>query len=138
MLRFVTKVVLVGLVFSSCSSRRIEKPSEAASGCTQRTVERLYFGSGTPHGSVSPKQWQKFLEAEVTPRFPAGFTVIEGKGQWLGANKKIVRETTRVLEIVHGDDASEYRAIDDIIGNYKKQFEQEAVLRLVRKSLACL
>jgi hypothetical protein len=43
-------------------------------------VERLYFGLNTPQGAVSESEWESFLAEIVTPRFPSGLTVIDGRG----------------------------------------------------------
>ena len=78
--------------------------------------------SGTPIG-------QRFLDDWVTPRFPDGLTVLQASGQWRGANGKIVEEPSRVLYLVHpGDEASE-RKVEEIASEYKRRFDQEAVLR---------
>src|ERR1035441_5387891 len=48
---------------------------------------RLYFGLGpaeAPEKGVSEAAWREFLDKEVTPRFPAGLSVMEVYGQWQG------------------------------------------------------
>ena len=45
----------------------------------------LLFGLGKREGgTISDADWAAFLDAEVTPRFPAGLTVLSGYGQWRG------------------------------------------------------
>ena len=91
-------------------------------------MERIYFGLNTPDGTVSDAQWNKFLAKVVTPRFPEGLTVIQGRGQWLGANSKIAYEESRILELVHDDSPEHARAILEITSANKSQFQQEAVM----------
>src|SRR5580704_3876761 len=46
---------------------------------------RLYFGLGpadAPDKGVSEAAWRAFLDKEVTPRFPAGLSVLDVYGQW--------------------------------------------------------
>jgi hypothetical protein len=54
---------------------------------TQNWVDtKLYFGLGpanAPHKGISEARWRAFLDQEVTPRFPAGLSVIDVYGQWL-------------------------------------------------------
>lgn len=54
----------------------------------QRWVDtRLYFGLGpaeAPDKGVSETDWRTFLDKEVTPRFPAGLSVMDVYGQWQG------------------------------------------------------
>lgn len=71
----------------------------------------------------------------VTPRFPQGFTTWNASGQWRGADAKIVHEPSHVLLLVHGDDARSDQAVMEIIAAYKRQFQQEAVLRV--KTAGC-
>ncbi len=45
---------------------------------------RLFFGlgpAGTRHG-IPEARWRRFLDREVTPRFPAGLSVVDLYGQW--------------------------------------------------------
>ncbi|MBN8551149.1 MAG: DUF3574 domain-containing protein [Deltaproteobacteria bacterium] len=130
---------IICLLLSACSpSHKSTLGDPQSPGCSAQTLERLYFGSDTPKGTVTDRQWQKFVEKEITPRFPKGFTVIEANGQWLGKNQKVVRQRTRIVEILHSASNEETRAISEILSTYKQKFEQEAVLRLVRRTIACL
>lgn len=89
-------------------------------------------------GTVTDHQWAEFLRTEVTPRFPKGITVIAGSGQWLSKNNVVVREVSRVLEIVHEDSADERARIEEIADNYRKRFAQEAVMIIRTPVEACL
>lgn len=107
-----------------------------------RTGERsmlsdlLYFGLSKPAGGViTQEEWDDFLRVTVTPRFPAGLTAWPASGQWRGADGRIVREESRVLQLLHPDDAESERSIRDISDEYKRRFAQEAVLRV--RSRAC-
>jgi len=91
--------------------------------------ETLYFGTATPGGTVEPAEWAGFLRDSVTPRFPEGLTVWQASGQWRGADGKIVEEGSRVLTLVHADDASNAQKVEEIAAEYKRRFQQEAVLR---------
>jgi hypothetical protein len=93
----------------------------------------LYFGTGKPDGTaVSEAEWNKFLADEVTPRFPKGFTVLDGFGQYQGENEKIVREKSfcLILLYVKKDRRASSEKIEQIRESYKKIFQQESVLRL--------
>ena len=93
----------------------------------------LYFGMNKPGGgNVSEEVWNKFLETEVTPRFPDGFTVFESYGQFKDASGKIVREESRVLVLLSAKKQREAinPKIEELRAAYKKQFNQESVLRL--------
>ena len=107
------------------------RESLASQGRYYRT--ELYFGLAKPNGSeVTAEEWAQFLADEVTPRFPAGFTVIETLGQYQGDDKKIVKEKSRVLILLYEkkDRKGTGVKIEEIRAAYKKAFQQESVMRL--------
>ena len=93
----------------------------------------LYFGTDKPGGGkVTAEEWDKFLEMEVTPRFPQGFTVLEGYGQFKDSGGKIVREASIILVVFYPKKEREAvnLKVEELRTNYKKQFNQESVLRV--------
>lgn len=89
----------------------------------------LLFAAATNNGKpIDAKQWQDFLDAEVTPRFPAGLTAYEAYGQWRGADGKVEKSSSRVLMIWYEGNAS--ARIDAIRAAYKKRFAQDSVMRV--------
>lgn len=118
------------LLLSACS----HLPMPHCAGHGQSLVEdQLFFGQSIPGGAtVSDAQWQAFLRDEATPRFPQGLSVIDADGQWRGDDGSIVREDTRVMILVHPDDAAGDASVQAIADAYKTQFAQEAVMRLTR------
>jgi hypothetical protein len=93
----------------------------------------LYFGLNRPDGkTVTDEEWSVFLTDEVTPRFPAGLTVIAGFGQFKDAGGRIVRENSRVLVLFYPRKMRREASlkIEEIRAAYKKQFLQESILRL--------
>ena len=99
----------------------------------------LYFGTDIKGGTqVSAVDWDKFLAEEVTPKFPDGFTVLEGYGQYRDLSGKMVRENSKVLILLYPlqNRKSVNRKIEQIRNTYKKAFQQESVLRLdIRQSV---
>jgi hypothetical protein len=93
----------------------------------------LYFGMNIPGGgTVSESNWNKFLNDEVTPKFPDGFTVIEGYGQYKDKSGQIVKEKSRVLILLYAKKSRKDidPKLEAIREAYKKTFQQESVLRL--------
>lgn len=99
----------------------------------------LYFGMNKPDDSeVSAAEWSDFLENEVTPRFPDGFTVLESFGQYKDNRGKIIKEKSRVVILLYTkkDKRKNNTKIEEIRTAYKKFFQQESVLRMdFRQSL---
>ncbi len=113
-----------------------------AGGCTQGVrlpcdsgqdgwlLESLYFGTAGPNGPVTPDQWQAFVDEVVTPRFPDGFSVLTGSGQWKTAAGTLIKEQSHLISLVHPDSQAARVQILDIIQTYKTRFGQESVLRI--------
>ena len=129
---FHSALLIATLAFSGCLAVHSESitPVERSSG-PNTTLDRLYFGRDI-HGSgqVSEAQWAAFLAEVVTTRFPAGLTVWRSEGQWRDKTGMIVHEPGFVLELLDPGDAASDRAVTEIIAEYKRRFEQEAVLRM--------
>lgn len=127
-MRHLSRLLLAGVVagLTACTSL----PSQhCATGFKPMTSALIYFGANIPQGgSVSPAEWQDFLDAVVTPRFPDGFSVWSAAGQWRSAAGTIEQEASRVLNILHQGGASEAQALDEIASSYRQRFQQEAVL----------
>ena len=63
----------------------------------QRT--ELFFGRNSPTGEISEQDFQGFVDAVVTPLFPDGLTVIDGKGQFrASANGPVEKEAAKVSD----------------------------------------
>lgn len=111
-----------------------------ASGCigggTDRLVVELLFGRnvGTRVG-VSNKAFLRFVDTEVTSRFPNGFTLLDTIGQFRAAgSSKIIREPGKQLVIALGDEASELPLVREIIEAYKRRFQQQSVAMIAHRS----
>ncbi len=91
----------------------------------------LYFGSQKPGADVSKEQFDRFVDREVTPRFPEGLTSLAGYGQFKGSDGEIVEERSFVLILLYplGDEEANGE-IEEIRAAYERTFEQESVLRV--------
>jgi hypothetical protein len=96
-------------------------------------VDTLYFGGAYPGGVVTAEQWQQFVDSVVTPRFAEGLTVWQAAGQYRTHAGEIQHEPSWVLQLLHADGAPTEVAIHEIRTAYRKQFAQEAVLRVRAK-----
>lgn len=97
----------------------------------QRKVRtELYFGRGERDGGeVSEAEWTAFVTEEVTPLFPAGFTVVDAAGQWRNDGGAIGREKSKILILLHDADVTSARNLESIRAAYKRRFGQESVIR---------
>jgi Protein of unknown function (DUF3574) len=92
----------------------------------------LYFGSERPDGSeVTEQELERFVDDEVTPRFPDGLTLLTGEGQFRDSSGEIIEEHSYVLILLYPPNDKEANAeIEEIREDYKRAFEQESVLRV--------
>ena len=92
--------------------------------------ETLYFGRSIPGGGkVEDAAWKRFEDDAIARAFPSGYTVLDARGSWRGADGATISEPSRVVAIVHADDAASDAAIREIVKRYRTEFHQEAVLR---------
>ncbi|BAZ39400.1 hypothetical protein NIES4101_53530 [Calothrix sp. NIES-4101] len=90
----------------------------------------LYFGMSKPGGEISEAEWQEFLNKNITPKFREGLTVVEGKGQYLNQEGKLIKENTKLLILIHQNNSNTKSKIRALIEEYKRQFNQESVLQV--------
>ena len=83
---------------------------------------------------VTEAKWARFVDAEITPRFPDGLTVMDGGGQWRGDENKLIREASKVVLIVlpKGRDAG--GKIEAVRAAYKSRFHQDSVMLMTQAS----
>jgi hypothetical protein len=112
-------------------------PAAVTQRCTSQTHSRMYFGLDSPYGRVSELAWQAFVDADITPRLPGGFTWLAASGQWRGDDGVIRREDSRVLDVVGEDSTSHRQMLAEIASRYKERFAQQSVLVTQSPTRAC-
>jgi hypothetical protein len=96
---------------------------------------QLFFGrniGGKP--GVSEADFRKFVDEELTPRFPDGLTVLDGGGQWRGDENKLIREASKVVLIVLPKGRDPGGKIEAVRAAYKTRFHQESVMAITQGS----
>ncbi|MEV5980288.1 DUF3574 domain-containing protein [Streptomyces sp. NPDC052114] len=98
------------------------------------TETRLFFGTERPDGgpAVTDKQFMDFIDKEVTPGFPDGLTIQDGRGQWRDSHGRIERERSYELILLYPTTEARKRdvLIEEIRSDYEKAFAQDSVARL--------
>ncbi|MFE6774831.1 DUF3574 domain-containing protein [Streptomyces sp. NPDC057702] len=94
---------------------------------------RLFFGTARSNGGepVTERRFLDFVDRRVTPRFPDGLTLRDGRGQWRDRHGTIVRERSYELVLLYPGARARERdtQIEDIRGAYEREFGQESVAR---------
>ncbi len=97
---------------------------------------RLYFGLGpadVPEKGVSESAWRDFLDKEVTPRFPAGLSVVDVYGQWKGRQQASPgRIRSKMLIIDYPDTAENSKNVDAIRLAWKQRTGDQSVLKVTQ------
>jgi len=113
----------------------------SAAGCPAgqsegRTVQMFFGRNIGDRVGVSEADFQRFVDEELTPRFPDGLTVLDAAGQWRGASGVVGREPSKVVILALPGRAGGEDKLDAVRTAYKRRFSQEAVLVVTQP--ACL
>jgi hypothetical protein len=122
------------MLLSGCASLALTAcPAGQGAG---RTAQ-LFFGRNIGgQVGVSEADFDRFVDEELTPRFPDGLTVLDAAGQWRSNAGPIVREPSKVVILaLPGRTGGEDR-LEAVRAAYKARFSQEAVLVVTQP--ACL
>ena len=97
-----------------------------------RLVAELIFGRNIGDRlGVGEAAWRRFLDEEVTPRFPNGFTVLDSRGQWREGGR-IIREPGKVLVVALEEGPRDGASLEAIVSAYKQRFRQNSVVSISR------
>ncbi|MFJ9710539.1 DUF3574 domain-containing protein [Streptomyces sp. NPDC101234] len=110
------------------------RPSAAPARGKPYVETTLFFGTARPDGgpAVTDRQFMAFVDKEVTPDFPDGLTVQNGRGQWRDGHGTIEKERSYELILLYPESAAtgSDRKIEEIRRAYEKAFAQESVGRV--------
>ena len=139
-------LLLAGFSYRPLSSQTTSAPSPATSilhgdaahpGQTSGWVDiRLYFGLGradAPDTGVTESAWRDFLDQQVSPRFPSGFSVVDVYGQWQSrGTHRIERIRTKLLLIDYPATPENLARVDAIRAAWKQRAGDQSVLRVTQ------
>lgn len=149
--RLLPLLAVVPLVLFAAAHRAPSQTAPAASStlqgdpahppATQGWVDtHLYFGLGPDdsparaltHG-VTEAQWRDFLDREVTPRFPAGLSVVDVYGQWRFQQQPAPqRERSKMLIVDYPATAENDAKIEAIRAAWKQRTHAQSVLKVTQ------
>lgn len=82
---------------------------------------KLLFGL-TDEGAFA-----SFLDTAVTPRFPAGLTVISADGRWRTPGGRMTQERSKLVLILAEPGPETHARLQAIRSDYKTAFHQQSV-----------
>ena len=129
-LRLCAGLLCLCLAGCAATSRDLASDTLACPAGQQRMkTAQLFFGR--PAGAkseVSDSQFRKFVDQELTPRFPDGLTVMDGGSQWRGDENRMIREAAKVVLIVLPGKSDASPRIDAARIAFRQRFHQDSVL----------
>jgi hypothetical protein len=119
---------------SGCAAMGAPGTPSCGLGGQPELVAEMVFGRNIGDSlGVSEADWNRFLDEEVTPRFPDGLTVMSASGQWRDTERgNVVQEPSKVLVVVLDDEGQDKPRIAEIAMAYKQRFKQQSVLTMLR------
>jgi hypothetical protein len=100
---------------------------------SQQVVDLLFGRKIGDRIAVTEAQWARFVDREITPRFPDGLTVFDARAQWRDPSRnRIVGEPSKVVTIVLPGKPEDAERLAEIAEAYKKRFKQRSVGMVLR------
>ena len=128
--------LLLTSAFARAQSPTLHNDPAHPAHATHWVTTQLYFGlgsAGKPSEGVTEAAWQDFLDTEVTPRFPAGLSVMEVYGQWQGLKAPIPsRIRSKLLMIAYPVTSANIAKVEAIRQAWKRRTGDQSVLRITQ------
>jgi hypothetical protein len=126
-------IALAAALLAGCAALPVPG---CAGGGEPRLVADLLFGRNIGDRlGVSDAAFARFVDAEVTPRFPDGLSILDARGQYRDReNGRLVREPSKIVTIVLGDEARDQPKLTAIAEAYKARFRQQSVGIVTRRA----
>ncbi|MBC7668962.1 MAG: DUF3574 domain-containing protein [Gemmatimonadaceae bacterium] len=127
MRRLAPVVLAVGALLGGCAALPSAKVCPAGQSAGREA--QLFFGRNVgDRVGVSEAEFARFVDDELTPRFPDGLTVLDAAGQWRGASGVIDREPSKLVILALPGRVGDEAKLDAVRAAYKARFSQEAVM----------
>ena len=123
---------------AGCQTAPPPAPACPVGQISQQTAQLSLGGAIGPLSKVSEAQFRKYVDEELTPRFPDGLTVLDGGRQWRGEENRAIREAAKVVLIVLPKSRSAQSRIDAARNAYKARFHQDAVVEVMPPACVAL
>ena len=132
-MRWLAAIAAAGLLLAGCQTLS-PQPACPAGQDYVRTAQ-LFFGRNVgDQPKVTEADFRRFVDEELTPRFPDGLTVLDGGGQWRGDENKLIREASKVVLIVMPKGRDGSTRLEAVRAAYKSRFHQDSVMLVTQPS----
>jgi hypothetical protein len=132
------RVVLSAALAAGLAACAVEpsRPDCPAGQGRLRTAQ-LFLGQdgASPEAKLALR---RFIDEELTPRFPDGLTVLDGGAQWQGPENRLIRESAKVVVIVLPRRRDAVRRLHAARAAYKARFHRDAGVQIAEGGCAAL
>jgi hypothetical protein len=94
----------------------------AAAAADDAPPSRTMIRSELYFAAVDAAQWDDYLASVVTPLFPDGLSWYDVHGQWRGPSGKPEKLPSRIVIVLHADNAANERALDEVGRRFRQRF----------------
>jgi hypothetical protein len=131
-MRFIRTASILLIIFTLAGAASAQT-IECRTGKPQQVAELMFGRKTGDRIGVSETAWARFVDREITPRFPDGFSVIDARGQWRDPDRnRIMREPSKLVQIVLPGNEEDEQRLNEIAAVYKGRFRQQSVGIIVR------
>ncbi len=117
------------LVLGVAGCMSAPKPQACPAGEAPLQTAQLFLGATAP-ATPDERALRRFVDQEVTPRFPDGVTVVDGGGQWKGSENRMIREASKVVLVVLPASGGGTAKVEAVRTAYRSRFKQEPLVVL--------
>jgi hypothetical protein len=119
---------VAALALAGCATPSTEITASCPS-TAQKLTAAMVFGRVSPNGpSVSEAEFTRFITREVSPRFPDGLTVVDGRGHWKPPAGSAVHEPSKLVMVVLPGGPDDGAKLDAVRAAYEARYHQQSLL----------
>jgi hypothetical protein len=121
-------IAIGSLLLAGCASVRPQPPACPVGQTFQRTAQLFFGRTGADAPRITDAAFRRYVDEELTPRFPDGLTVMDGGGKWRGDENRMIREASKVVLIVLPAKRDADRRVQAARAAYRSRFHQTSVM----------
>ena len=124
---------LIGLLAFALSASACATAPQRIAACpageSEVRIAQLFLGAPST-GRVSERALRRFVDQEITPRFPDGVSVVSGGPQWTGKSDGLIRDSAKVVLIALPAAGNAHRRVEQVRAAYRARFGLESFVAI--------
>jgi hypothetical protein len=123
-MRPIGAILALSLTAAACASAPPPPLAACPAGESEVRVAQLFLAASTK-GRINERALRRFVDQEITPRFPNGVTVVDGGPQWTGKDDRLIRESAKVVLIALPAGGDAHDRVEAVRAAYRARFGLE-------------